>query len=172
MLKMMTAITIAITSVFFLGCTQNKHLSKIKCVNISFFDNTFESTVPITPDHFDKIRLNKMLVDDYGVIDTIIYEDSILYKIEKQMERFKPYISDSPIDVRIRCELIYRNNESKVFYICGIYSEQLFYNGAFQKIDKNILYIIKSNIGFYDMIPVDYLSTQVELSNMKINKDS
>lgn len=152
----------------------NKQDSSIESMDALYYNYTFESIVPISCNEIvkDIPKMDTVFIDDssymvnyMGVLDTIITDQSILIDIQKQLTLLQPKeVADNDIDARISVVIKYKNGKEDKLCIGGYLGDVINFKGKTQEPNRELLYLIKSSIGYYnwmtkkDMLYMDELS--------------
>lgn len=100
----------------------------------------------------------------YGIIDTIITDNSILNDIECELTRLQKDSITNDMDARISCVIHYKND--KVEYLCigGYLADYMIFNN--EAVNNNrLLYLLKKNIGYYNWMDSEVLKHSRELND-------
>jgi len=110
---------------------------------------------------------------EYGYISELSEKNSSLLLIEKNLNKLKINNDPSNYNITIVCKVIYKNGESDELLLGSFFGTTL--NGKRMQDNFELNYLIKNEIGFYDLIDYKYLHEVTDLkdtsklNNVKIN---
>ena len=152
---------VVLVSVFVLFELFQNNNTNIEEIEVHFMPPFPSSPTPITKE--DVIDF------EYGYFSKISSKDSVLLLIEKNLNKLEVSDDQSSYDVIIVCKIIRKNGESEELLLGSSWGTTL--NGKRMKDNVELNYLIKSEIGFYDLIDYDYLDRVKDLKDpLKLNK--
>lgn len=169
------------------GCQTNG--SDIKSIHVEYYNYLFESPIQIGCEeirktampNFEKIFVYSptdpsiiidTIINYEAVLDTIIKDQIILANIEKQLTLLRSKTTtNNDIDARIAAIIKYKNGKEDKLCIGGYLGDVISFNGKIQQPNRELLYLIKSSIGYYNWIPRKEISYMDELNDSTFMRD-
>ncbi len=177
--------------IIFLGCSKYDKNTTIDYIDVYFYNYSFEAPIKVEPSHIlntyarqnytkkqidnNKIENdnNTLSLSETLVLKTILNDSTVLSKIENEINSLqKDTDNNYSLDARIVCYIHYKNKKKLQLDIGDYLAESIFLNGELQQQNNNLLFLIKSSIGYYEnMDGESYLKYQDELNDSSVIRD-
>jgi len=111
----------------------------------------------------DCYKISKDSLPYKNITDTLITDLKVLYEIDSIIQILNIKNTEFNIDPRIRCEINYYNGKKQTLCLgerIGIKLDDKSYDNNFM-----LMYLIKSNSGYYQYFPYNYLQNFIELKD-------
>ena len=139
----------------FNSCSEKQEIERI---DAKYYIGVFKGIVSIPYQELqnEKPKIDTVyLYNDFdiqGVIDTVITNPLILSQIQEELSQIKVLPDKENLeDVRIVCNIEYKDGRKDKLSINGEWATLLMLNGHYCEQNNKLVYLIKKNIGYYSI---------------------